>query len=380
MRLGIDASNIRAGGGVTHLVELLRAVQPQDHGCEQVIVWGNSSTLGQIGHFPGLCKIQEPMLEKPLPIRLYWQRFILDRLVRKQGCDVLFVPGGSYSGMFRPFVTMSQNLLPFKAEEVRRYGVSRPALKLLLLRRAQLATFKRASGLIFLTKYACITVGKFLDGRTPKTALIPHGVNNCFRREPKLQKSISAYSHESPLHLLYVSHIEPYKHQSDVVEAVSTLREAGAPVILDLVGPLGNARRLFFKTMYRYDVRNEWVKYRGAVPFAQLHNVYQSADIFVYASSCENMPNILLEAMAAGLPIACSNKQPMPEILGDCGVYFDPESPTQIANAIKRLIDNPDLRELICRGAYERAKVFTWERCARETFSFLANIAASGGR
>ena len=56
-----------------------------------------------------------------------------------------------------------------------------------------------------------------------------------------------------------------------------------------------------------------------------LHQKYLDADLGLFASSCENMPNILLETMGAGLPIACSNRQPMPEILKNGGEYFDPE-------------------------------------------------------
>jgi glycosyltransferase involved in cell wall biosynthesis len=66
------------------------------------------------------------------------------------------------------------------------------------------------------------------------------------------------------------------------------------------------------------------------------------SDIFVFASSCENMPNTLIEGMAAGLKIACSSRGPMPEVLKDAGYYFDPESPVSISKAIEQIILNPD--------------------------------------
>src|SRR5262249_3464597 len=91
-----------------------------------------------------------------------------------------------------------------------------------------------------------------------------------------------------------------------------------------------------------------------------------------FASSCENMPNILLEAMSAGLPIACSKLGPMPEVLGDAGEYFDPENPAEIAVAIEKLVRSPDLRERNAALAVGRSQQLSWERCARETFSFLA--------
>src|SRR2546426_5596379 len=80
MRLGIDASNLRAGGGVTHLIEMLRAANPRAHGFSQVIVWGGKATLNQIEDRPWLEKVFQPLLDKGLPYRVYWQRFRLSRL------------------------------------------------------------------------------------------------------------------------------------------------------------------------------------------------------------------------------------------------------------------------------------------------------------
>lgn len=86
----------------------------------------------------------------------------------------------------------------------------------------------------------------------------------------------------------------------------------------------------------------------------------------------------LLEAMSAGLPIACSDRGPMPEVLGAAGIYFDPERPEEIGRTLSTLLDDPGLREQSAWSAYERAKGFSWERCARDTFDYLAKVAHSG--
>ncbi len=83
MRLGIDASNLRAGGGVTHLVELLCAAQPQEHGITRVVVWAGQNTLKQIPAKPWLERVHEPMLDQPLPVRLYWQKVKLSQLAKQ---------------------------------------------------------------------------------------------------------------------------------------------------------------------------------------------------------------------------------------------------------------------------------------------------------
>ena len=373
--LGIDASNLRGGGGLTHLVELLRVAQPQEHGLDRVIVWGGSSTLNQMENRPWLRKVHEPLLDRPLPMRLYWQRFNLDRLARQEGCDVLFVPGGSYSGSFRPFVTMCRNMLPFEWSEARRYGISWFTLKLLLLRRSQLTTFRQADGLIFLTEYAQTAISPFLNGTIGRIALIPHGVDERFRKKPKPQRPISTYSVELPFQLLYVSPVAPYKHQWHVMEAVHRLRQMGLPLVLEMVGPIDHSGKRFLKALSQWDPKGKWIKCRGEIPFIYLHEIYQEAEVFVYASSCENMPNILLEAMAAGLPIASSNRGPMPEMLDKTAVYFDPENSVEIANAIKTLVDDPHLREEKSWASYEAAKPYTWRRCAQGTFDFIAQVA-----
>ena len=66
----------------------------------------------------------------------------------------------------------------------------------------------------------------------------------------------------------------------------------------------------------------------------------------------------------------------MPEMLGPAGTYFNPEDPIDIARAIRLLAESPDLRTKSARAGYERAGAFSWERCARETFSVLADAAS----
>jgi glycosyltransferase involved in cell wall biosynthesis len=67
----------------------------------------------------------------------------------------------------------------------------------------------------------------------------------------------------------------------------------------------------------------------------------------------------------------------MPEVLGDAGVYFDPEDPDDIAHALRELIDSPDLRARLAKSSFEGAQSFSWQRCASETFGFLAEVASA---
>ncbi len=375
MIVGIDASNLRAGGGVTHLVELLRAANPHVHKCDQVIVWAGSATLTKLEERRWLRKVHDPLLDRALPFRVYWQRFKLAKLARAAGCDVLFVPGGSDASGFRPMMTMSRNLLPFEWREMRRYGWSLISLRLLLLRLTQSRTFRKADGVIFLTQYARDAVLRVTGDLPGAVRIIPHGINPRFFLAPRQQRLPSAFVNKQPCRTLYVSIIDVYKHQWHVAEAVAQLRLEGVAIVLDLVGPAGPGIEHLRKTLQRLDPEGEFINYRGAIPYEQLHELYASADIGVFASSCENMPNILLEGMAAGLPLVCSTMGPMPEILGNAGVYSDPDKPSEIAEGIRQLIELPELRAETAYEAYRRAQAFSWARCADKTFEFLAQIA-----
>lgn len=374
VRLGIDASNIRAGGGVTHLVGLLCAADPDAYGIQQVTVWSGTATLQQFAPRPRLLLAHDPLLDRSLPMRQYWQIAKLPQLAN-QSCDVLFVPGGTYRGAFRPFVTMSQNLLAFEENERRRYGMSWMWLKLGLLKLSQGGSFCRADGVIFLTRYAQDTVQRQMGALRCQQALIPHGIDERFRLTPRLQRPIGDFSLASPFRILYVSIVDVYKHQWQAVEAVARLRAQGMPIELDLVGPayLPALRRLQ-QALHRFDPTQSFIHYRGSVPYSKLATYYHEADLFIFASSCENMPNILLEAMASGLPIACSNRGSMPEILGDYGVYFNPERPDEIIKALCMLIEDRDLRERCANGSYSNATTYSWERCAKETFGFIKQV------
>ncbi len=376
MHIGIDASNIREGGGVTHLVELLRAVDPSEHGIARITVWGGANTLKRIEDRPWLFKIHEPLLDRPLPVRQCWQRFALQKLARRNGCDLLFCPGGSYVGSFTPFVAMSQNMLPFEWWEAQRFGKGSTLLRLAFLRMSQTATFLAADGVIFLSNYAAKTIAAKVKLNKPST-IIPHGINGAFFAAPRRQRKIQSYSRSESFRILYVSDITVYKHQWHVAEAAASLRNQGFPLQLDLVGPVSHppAMERLRKALCRLDPNETFVHCVGQVPHEKLPAVYLQADLFVYASSCENMPNILIEAMASSLPIACSNRGPMPEVLWDAGLYFDPESPEQIAGAITELMTDHEKRSECAARAYEYAKQYSWERCARDTFAFIAGVA-----
>lgn len=375
MTLGIDASNLRAGGGLTHLVELLREADPPAYGFSRVIVWSSSATLARLGDRPWLVKQPDVWLERGWLHAAAWLYFRLPRLLRAQRCDVLFVPGGSHVGSFRPSVTMCRNMLPFEWRELRRFGISAATLRYLVLRWTQTRAFRRADGVIYLTEYARRTVSA-VSGACGRSVTIPHGITREFFAPPRLGRADVG----RPIHALYVSIVKEYKHQWHVAEAFSRLRAEGLPVMLSLVGPSDpRALARLNATLDRVDPARAFITYKGPVAHRDLPQHYAAADLCVFASTCENMPNILLEGMASGLPIVCSNRGPMVEVVGDGAEYFDPEDPESIATAIRSVVGSPGLRDSLSRRSYERARAYSWSRCADETFSFLAQVRSEAG-
>lgn len=375
MRVGIDASNLRAGGGLTYLTDLLSAMEPADQGVSRVTVWGSGGVLSRLPVRRWLRLSADPALDGSLAKRLMWQRLHLGKIARSQ-CDVLFVPGGTYTGTFRPFVTMSHNLLPFASEERRRYGMSVTGLRLKLLSRVQGATFQRADGMIFLTAAARTLIEAALQRPPKRSVLIPHGIDHSFLSAPRAQEPMEAFSQERPFRWLYVSIVGLYKHQWNVAEAIVHLRKQGMPVRLDLVGPAEPvALRRLRSTLDAIDPNGEFVSYHGAVAHEKLASLYEEANAFVFASTCENMPIILLEAMAAGLPIVASEHPVMREVLSDAAAYANPLDSMDLARCMAEVTRRRQVRERCAQRAFERAHTFSWDACAADTLRFLVEVA-----
>jgi glycosyltransferase involved in cell wall biosynthesis len=378
MIVGIDASNIRAGGGVTHLKELLDNSAPSNYSIEKIIVFSSSKTLKQLKDQEWLIKITHPLINKSLFYIILWQQVYLKKMLHKYHCDILFCPAGTYVGDFRPFIAMSQNMLIFEKKESSRYGFSLISAKFLILNLVQSISFKNSNGVLFISNYAQKFINKSIPINAIPSCIVPHGISHRFYSQPKEQKNIASYSFNQPFKLLYISTIDFYKHQWNVAEAVYHLRESGLPIELTLIGGAYQpALKKLKHTISKFDPSNNFIRYIGFVPYNKIEAYYKEADAFIFASTCENFANILLEAMTAGLPIACSDKSVMTEILKDAGFYFDPEKVQSISIVIEKLIKSPAERKEKAKRAYQYSKEYSWQKCADETFGFIKEVSAN---
>jgi glycosyltransferase involved in cell wall biosynthesis len=370
MKIAIDASNITFGGGFTHLKEMLEFLNPQDYNIEEVIIYGGNN-IQALPNRKWLIKKVFKQLDGSFFSASLWKIFSLSLHLKKDGISILFNPGGTYLGSFSPYVTMSQNMLVFDSIERARYGITWMNLKLKILNITQSYTFKRADGIVFISDYAKNYISKSLK-LNQKNVIINHGISTRFENYPKTQNSIETFTFSNPFRFLYVSRILDYKHQWNVIEAISDLRKKGLPVELHLVGEADpRPLKRMEQSINAVDIERTFIHYHGKVLFEDIEKHYHEADGFIFASTCENMPNIVMEAMAAGLPIASSNYEPMPEFLKDAAIYFDPLSVKDISQVLQLFLNSQAKRTEISEKAFQYVKAYSWVTCASKTLEYL---------
>ena len=371
-KLIIDASNLRAGGGIIHLQNILQVGEPQAHGFQKVIVYGGQNPLEHFSKKGWLDLREIRKLNRSFLHRLQWQHSQLARLAEQEQA-LLFMPGGLYLGKYRPYVTMFQNMQIFETPEKNREGLTNEWLRLSLLHLGQAKTFRHCSGLICLSEYSQSYLQQLYPHllKNVEVRRISHGIS-------QFDENSKDYGLKNPVQLLYVSTVKQYKHQWHLIDAVAQLKREGYSLELHLIGSGDQpALKQMKEAIRRHSDLGEFAHYHGGLSHHETMKWYGEADLFVFPSSCETFGISLLEAMASALPIACSDRGPMPEVLRDAGFYFNPEQPKSIAASLKMLLDDKILRQRLGRKAFKFSQRYTWERCAQETFSFLQSVHQS---
>ncbi len=173
------------------------------------------------------------------------------------------------------------------------------------------------------------------------------------------------YGLDAPF-LLSVGNLQRRKNQSGLIRAYTSLIAAHPehPQHLVLVGK-ETSQSAEVRALARQSVVKGRIHFLGFVPDEILPDFYNAADLFVFPSFYEGFGIPLLEAMACGRPIACSNRTALPEVAGKTAVLFDPASTPSIAKALHDMLTNLDLCQKLGDAALERSRVFSWDRSAR---------------
>jgi len=305
--------------------------------------------------------------------RLAWFRRSLPQLLQDLRTDVLYCPGGTLSVRSSGFKTVVafRNMLPFARSSQWQYPLGYQRLRNFLLRRTQSWSFRDADEVIFVSEFAKAVIDRAVPKRHGRSVVIPHGISAQFRQAAPRPDDIVGEGE----YCLYVSTFDVYKAQLEVVEAWARLcRQRETPERLILVGPANTPYRSKVEALIRQLQLQEQVLVLDAVPYEQLPGVYQHAKINIFASACENCPNILLEALASCRPVLCSSAPPMPEFGGDGVAYFDPFRPDELVQRLLELIDDRKMQHRMSDAAMQRSTRYDWQQSAEQTWSLLASL------
>lgn len=172
-------------------------------------------------------------------------------------------------------------------------------------------------------------------------------------------------------YILYVGTFDPKKNIPRLIEAFARLKkEKGIPHQLVIGGKRTWGDDKVFQAVNELGLEDEIVS-TSYVPQEDLPLLMNGADVFVFPSLHEGFGIPPLEAMACGTPVITSNVTSLPEVVGDAGMLVNPYSVDEIAEAIYKVVSDRELREGMRRKGLERAKLFSWERAARETLQIL---------
>lgn len=214
---------------------------------------------------------------------------------------------------------------------------------------------------------------RFLGINPDKIRVVYNGVNSAFRpvTDPALLRRTRERYRLPARFILYVGAIQPRKNVSGLVEAYAKIcAEGGLPHELVIAG--GESwKSEGLKDRISSLGLQEKVHFIGYVSDEELPLLYNLADQLAFPSFYEGFGLPVLEAMACGIPVVTSKTSSLSEIAGDAAILVDPHSVDEIAGGIRRLIEDSDLRRICIEKGLERAKLFAWERCARETLTVL---------
>lgn len=175
-------------------------------------------------------------------------------------------------------------------------------------------------------------------------------------------------------YFLFVGTLEPRKNVETLILAFNALKEKeGIPHQLVLAGQKGWLCEPILRAIETSPHRSDivWTHYLSEGDLPALMN---GAEVFVYPSFYEGFGLPVLEAMQCGTPVVTSSVSSLPEVGGEACLYADPHSVEDLADRIRMVIHNPDLRKSMSEKGIERAKQFSWEKCARETLAVYESL------
>lgn len=361
MRIGIMLRHLgqHEGGVLVYTRNLLREMLALESPHEFVLMYQDPKLVGTHGN--GV-RVREVVIQAPSV--LLWDQVAVARAARRERLDMVFNPKYSVP-LFTDAATafVCHGLDWFVAPEWSRWR-DRVSHRLLMPRYA-----RKASAIIAVSDTARRDAVRFLGAREECVTRVYHGVGERFR-EPVSREALESVRHRYDLpdrFFLYCGQIYPPKNFGRLVQA---LERVGSSLDTTLV-VAGSHTWLSERELKAAERLGDRVRWLGWVPRADLPGLYASAELLVLPSLYESFGLPLLEAMSVGCPVVTSERKGTQEVVDGAGLLVDPEDVESIAEGMRRVVEDRELRERLVAAGRHRAREFTWTRCARETLRVL---------
>jgi glycosyltransferase involved in cell wall biosynthesis len=379
MKIGITTFGCDAGkSGISrYVVQLLRefARTPGDAQFEVLLSAAEESVFRvESPHFSWLPL--SPRLSSP-QVSLLWHQVALPFWCRKRGFDALFVPAANRRGsLWLPCPSVG-TVHDFSAIHVSgKYGPARTfyirqVLPLLVRRLTHVLTVS-ASSRRDIVEYARVPEARI--------TVTPLGVESTLYhpgdRAAAVRRVQEKYGIAAPF-VLYISRLEhPGKNHVRLIHAFARLRAGGGvPHTLVLAGSDWDRAEEVHRAAAECSCP-EAIRFTGFMAGADLPDLYRAAAVFAFPSLYEGFGLPVLEAMASGVPVACSNTSSMPEVAGDAAVLFDPRDEAAIEAALRSLVLDEAVARSCAERGLQRSRQFTWAETAQRTLGVLRDVAA----
>jgi glycosyltransferase involved in cell wall biosynthesis len=296
--------------------------------------------------------------------RIGWVRGeqqFLPRLASDAGVDLLhsLASTAPARGPFRRVVTIHDVIYRIYPEA--HFGLRSIGMRMLVPLAA-----RRSDRIIVPSRSTRDDLVRLLGVREDKLDIVPEGVGTTELAAPLSESEIRArYELGERALLLTLSAKRPHKNLLRLLDALALIPVERRPVLV-LPGYSTQHERELRRRIALHRLESD-VRLVGWLPAAEVEGLYRVAGCFVFPSLYEGFGLPVLEAMARGVPVACSDRGALAEVAGAAARLFDPESPTAMAAAIEAILADPRERDRLRALGLEQAGKFTWRETGRET-------------
>lgn len=308
-----------------------------------------------------------------IPWKRFWTQAGLALELNRRPVDTLFIPAHTLPALRPKGIKTVVTIHGLEYEFLPEYYQF--PQKLLLNRSTEYAV-READRLIAVSNWTKKQLVERLKADPKKISVIHEGVGQRFLhlKEYGLNKTLARQvRHKYSLpdkYLLFVGTIQPRKNLVRLIEAFSNISHLGSNIYLVIAGKIGWLAEEIYQAPKKFGVADR-VKFLGRVADPDLPAVYSLATVFVWPSLMEGFGLPLIEAMTCGVPIITSSRGALPEVAGEAALIVDPENVSQLAEAIKLMLESPELRQALVEKGYRQSAKFNWIATAKKTIAML---------